>query len=538
MKTFFKAAVFSALCLGLCACGERETPADAGAKNSVLLMGNSADPATLDPSLTTGLSEYKILCALFEGLAGADPKTLEAIPAAAESWSFDGSKYIFKIRGGAKWSDGEPLKASDFVFAFRRTLNPALGAEYANLLFPIKNAKKILEGKERPENLGAKALGEKELEIELEYPCPHFLSLLCHNAFFPQPEHVLKKFGAECRRDGAWVRPQNIVSNGAFILKEWRINDLVRAEKNPNYWDVKNVRLNAAVFYPIANINTEDRAFRAGQLHLTDSVPAMRLGSIKKTMPQALQISDMLGVYYYTFNTSRPPLDDPRVRRALALAIDRRAIISNFLKGGQKPALTFVPPSAAKNYACPEKISENINEARRLLAEAGYENGKNFPKITITYNTSEQHRPIAEAIQGQWKKYLNIDVELYNMSWPAYLDARRRGDFYILRSSWIADYASPENFLSNFLSASPLNHSKWKSQKFDALMGAAKTSDTNLATENFENAEAELMRGMPVMPIYFYTRAFLKDPRLKGWLPNPLDYHNYKNVYFETEAEK
>ena len=161
MKTFFKAAVFSALCLGLCACGERETPADAGAKNSVLLMGNSADPATRDPSLTTGLSEYKILCALFEGLAGADPKTLEAIPAAAESWSFDGSKYIFKIRGGAKWSDGEPLKASDFVFAFRRTLNPALGAEYANLLFPIKNAKKILEGKERPENLGAKALGAR-----------------------------------------------------------------------------------------------------------------------------------------------------------------------------------------------------------------------------------------------------------------------------------------------------------------------------------------------------------------------------------------
>ena len=538
MKRIFPSAVFAFLCLALAACGSRETPADAGAKSGTLLMGNSADPATLDPSLATGLSECKILCALFEGLASADAETLEPIPAAAESWTFDGSAYTFKIRKGAKWSDGEKLKASDFVFAFRRTLNPAIGAEYANFLRPIKNAKSILEGKMPPEKLGAEAIGDDTLKIELEYPCPHFLNLLSHCAFFPQPEHVLRKFGAQNRREGSWVRPQNIVSNGAFVLKEWRINDKVRVEKNPNYWDAKNVHLNAVEFYPISNINTEDRAFRAGQLHLTDSVSAIRIPAIKKNMPQCLQTSDMLGVYYYCLNTSRPPLNDARVRKALAISISRRGIISNFLKGGQKPAMSFVPPSAAKGYRCGEQLEEDAALARKLLAEAGYPGGKNFPKITITYNTSEQHRPIAEAIQQQWKKALNIDVELYNLSWPAYLDARRQGDFYITRASWIADYASPENFLSIFRSSSPLNHAAWKNKEFDALLNAAKTNDASLAISNFEKAEETLMREVPVIPIYFYNRAFLKDPRLRGWGLNPLDYHNYKNVYFETEAEK
>ncbi|MBO7521116.1 MAG: peptide ABC transporter substrate-binding protein, partial [Opitutales bacterium] len=290
--------------------------------------------------------------------------------------------------------------------------------------------------------------------------------------------------------------------------------------------------------YPISNLNTEDRAFRAGQLHLTDSVSPLRIPAIKKNMPGCLQTSDMLGVYYYCLNSSRPPLNDARVRKALAISINRGEIISNFLKAGQKPALSFVPPSVANGYRCEERLEENPALARELLAQAGYPGGKNFPKITITYNTSEQHRPIAEAIQQQWRKNLNIGVELYNMSWPAYLDARRQGDFCIMRASWVADYASPENFLANFLSNSSLNHSKWKSEKFDALVNAAKTNDKTLAISNFEKAEAELMRQAAVIPIYFYNRAFLKDPRLRGWDLNPLDYHNYKNVSFEAEEEK
>lgn len=535
MKNFFKAAAIAFFCISSFGCAKRETPADAGAKNGTLLVGNSADPATLDPSLTTGLNEFKILCALFEGLVCADTKTLEILPAAAESWSFDGSSYTFKIRKSAKWSDGEKLKASDFVFAFKRILNPKVGAEYAHFLFPIKNAKSFFEGKTK--DLGAKAIDGDTLKIELERPCPHFLSLLYHNAFFPLPEHILKKFGAEDKREGSWVRPENMVSNGAFTLKKWSVNGKVRVEKNPLYWDAENVLLNAVEFYPISNINTEDRAFRAGQLHITDSVAASRMDAIKRDMAKNLKIGDMLGVYYYAINTARPPLNDPGVRKALAMSINRKAIISNFLKAEQKPATTFVPPNASKGYACPISIKEDIKEARKLLADAGYPDGKGFPEITITYNTSEQHRPIAEAIQAQWKEALNIKVELFNLSWPAYLAARRQGDFFITRASWVADYASPESFLEMFSSKSPLNHSGWKNKNFDNLTASAMTNDAKVSNEKFSLAEKLIIEEAPIIPIYFYSRVLLMDERVKNWHLNPLDYHNFKGVHFEEESE-
>lgn len=536
MTNFFKVAIVAFFCLSIFGCAKRETPTDACAKNGTLLIGNSADPATLDPSLTTGLNEFKILCSLFEGLVTADTKTLEIRPAAAKSWHFDGTSYTFKIREDAKWSDGEPLKASDFAFAFKRILNPKIGAEYANFLFPIKNAKSFFEGKTT--NLGASAIDDKTLKIELEEPCPHFLSLLYHNAFFPLPEHVLKKFGATDKREGTWVRPQNIVSNGAFTLKKWSVNDKVRVEKNPLYWDSKNIFLNAIEFYPISNINTEDRAFRASQLHITDSVAATRMSAIKRDMPNNLKIGDMLGVYYYALNTARPPLNDIRVRKALSLSINRNAIIANFLKAEQKPALTFVPPSVAKNYTCKFSLKEDVAKARKLLAEAGYPNGKNFPKITITYNTSEQHRPIAEAIQAQLKEALNIDVELFNLSWPAYLVARRQGDFFITRASWVADYASPKNFLEMFSSNSVLNHVAWKNKDFDNLLNLANTNDIDTSNKNFALAEKLLLQELPIIPIYFYNRVFLIDERVKNWHTNPLDYHNFKGVSFEMEGKK
>ena len=536
MKNFFKVALAAFFCISVFACAKRETPADAGVKNGTLLIGNSADPATLDPTLTTGLNEFKILCALFEGLVSADSKTLEIQPAAAESWSFDGSSYTFKIREDAKWSDGEKLKASDFVFAFKRILNPKIGAEYAHFLFPIKNAKSFFEGKTK--DLGTKAVGKDTLKIELESPCPHFLNLLYHNAFFPLPEHVLKKFGAEDRREGSWVRPENIVSNGPFTLKKWSVNGKVRAEKNPLYWDAENVLLNAVEFYPISNINTEDRAFRAGQLHITDSVAASRMDAIKRDMAKNLKTGDMLGVYYYALNTARPPLNDARVRKALAMSINRKSIISNFLKSNQKPAATFVPSGVSNNYTSPAPLKEDIKEARKLLAEAGYPDGKGFPEITITYNTSEQHRPIAEAIQAQWRDALNIKVELFNLSWPAYLAARRQGDFFITRASWVADYASPENFLEMFSSESPLNHTAWKNKNFDDLLNSAMTNDSKLSNEKFSLAEKLLLEELPIIPIYFYSRVFLMDSRVKNWHLNPLDYHNFKGAHFEGEESK
>lgn len=526
------------LCLAFFACSQRETPADSAAKQNILLVGNSADPSSLDPSLTTGLPEYKILCALFEGLVGADTKTLEIVPAAAESWIAKDKVYEFKIRDNAKWSDGENLKASDFVFAFKRILNPALGAEYANFLYPIKNAEKIHKGRLNAAELGASAVSEKILRIELEYPCANFLSLLYHSAYFPLPEHTIKKFNAENRRDGIWMRPKNTVSNGPFILTKWSINELVSVRKNPNFHDAKNIKLEGIDFLPISNMNTEDRAFRAGQLHITDSLAPTRIDAIKKNMPENLRISDWLNVYYYVFNTSRPPLDNAKVRMALSMAIDRELIVDTFLKTGQKPAYSFVPEAAMQGYKSKFKISKNIEEAKKLLAQAGYPDGKKFPKISIAYNSSELHKPIAEAIQAFWKKNLGIEVSLYNLSWPAYLDARRTHDFFIMRAGWVADYASPESFLSLFVSDNPLNHSLWKSEKFDAFLNAAKTNDANIARQNFENAEEILLKDSPLMPIYFYTRTYLIDGRVANWDNNALDFRDYKKVFFTTKDAK
>lgn len=535
MSKFILAVFFSALIFG---CFKPTAPAEIAAKNGTLILGNAADPSNLDPNLVTGLSEYKILTALFEGLTTANQYTLEVEPAAAESWTFKDGIYTFKIRKDAKWSDGETLKASDFVFSFSRSLNPAISAEYANFLYPIKNAEKIHKGELSSEHLGAKAIDEKTLQIELEKPCGHFLNLLYHNIFFPLPEHVLKEKNCDKKRDGSWMRENFAVSNGAFKLKKWRINDKVKVEKNPFYWDLKRVKLNAIEFVPISNINTEDRAFRASQLHGTESIAPSRIDSIKKDMPSSLRISDFLGVYYYVLNVSRPPLDDVRVRKALCLAISRQSIIDNFLRAGQKPALNFVPEKTQANYKPEFKIFEDVKLAQNLLAQAGYPNGKGFPKITISYNTSEQHRPIAEAVQAMLKTNLNIDVELYNLSWPAYLEARKLGDFYITRASWTADYASPESFLSIFKSDSALNHCRYKNLSFDKMLEDASVEDADKSAKTFAKAEAILLKDYPIIPIYFYSRVCLFKDYVKNWGANPLDYHNYKDVDFDLERIK
>lgn len=520
----------------LCAC-TRNTPASNGVESKTLLIGNSADPSSLDPSLISGLPEFKILCALFEGLLSADSKTLEPIPAAAKSWKKEGLRYTFNIRENAVWSDGQKLKASDFVFAFKRILNPALAAEYSNFLDSIKNAKAIREGKMPQDKLGAYALDDSTLVIELEYDCPHFLNLLSHTSFFPLPEHILKKFDAVASRNAIWMRPENAVSNGAFVLTEYKINEKIRVEKSKTYWDKENVKLNAIEFLPISNIYTEDRAFRAGQIHITDSIAPTRLDAIRKNSPQFLRIADFLGVYYYSFNTSRPPLDNPDVRQALSIAIPRESIIKNFLNGGQKPAYSFVPPSVSKTYSPNSEVPRDLKLAKKLLAQAGYPNGKNFPKIKITYNTSELHRPIAEAIQASWKEHLGIEVELYNLSWPAYNSARKSRDFDITRSSWIADYLSPETFLTLFLSNSYNNYYSFKSTSFDSLIEKAKTSSKEDAQNLFKKAEEELISKAVIAPIYFYTRVHLVDTRVKNWDENPLDYRNYKAIDLQESED-
>ena len=521
--------------LFLCACGQRETPAEKFAQEDCLVLGNGSDPATLDPSLATGTTEYKILNSLFEGLVTANTATLKIEPAVARTWeiSDDGLKYTFKIDPKSKWSDGKQVSAKDFEFAWKRILSPQLGAEYASMLFVIKNAKDYNTGILKDSNkVGVRAIDNFTLEVELEKPTPYFLSLLYHFAYFPLPQHILKKFNADTTRDAQWTKPQNMVSNGAFTLKKWSINDRIEVVKNQKYRAIDKIFLNKIIFLPIQNINTEDRAFRAEQLHITESIAPSRLDNIRNTALQTLRQDKWIGVYYYQINSSRPPLDNPKVRKALSMTINRQAIINSFLKAGQPPAFALIPEGCGA-YKTKEsaKITEDINLAKKLLSEAGYPNGKNFPTIRITYNTSEQHKPIAEAIQQMWKEHLGINAELFNLSWPAFLSARRTKDFDIARASWIGDYASPETFLEIFQSQSGLNHSGYANKLFDENFELARASKTDeMRFKHLADAEAQLLDDLPIIPIYFYSKVFRISPLVEGWHSNILDYRNYHNV--------
>lgn len=522
MRRFF-AVVFAAFfTLLFCGCSKKPFSSDAEicARQKILLVGNSADPASLDPSIATGLSESKIIAALFEGLVSPDERTLQIKPAQAESWTIspDGKTYVFKIRKTAYWSNGDKVKAGDFVYAWRRILNPKLGAEYAGMLYVIKNARDINKGKKEPSMLGAKALDDSTLLVELERPRNDFLNFLYHTSYMPLNQKNLEAFNAYASRRSKWTRPENMVVNGAFKLARYEINSQVQAEKNPTYWDAKNININGIRFLPITNMNTEDRAFFAGQLHLTDSVSAIRLEKENKKASGYMQKGDWYATYYYVFNTKRPPFDNALVRRAFSLAVNRTPIIDSCMKGGQSPAYSLVPDL---NVNC-KADAENIKLAKELLSKAGYPNGKGFPKIRLVYNTSQQHKPIAESLQECLRKNLGVCIELYNLSWPAYLDARSKGDFDMTRASWTADYLSPESFLSNFLSDSPLNNSGWKNSEFDRAV----------FEQRYKDAQKIMDDNAVVLPLFYYKRIFLKSPLLKGWSTNKLDYHNYKSAHF------
>lgn len=522
MRRFF-AVIFAAFfTLLFCGCSKKPFSSDAEicARQKILLVGNSADPASLDPSIATGLSESKIIAALFEGLVSPDESTLQIKPAQAESWTIspDGKTYVFKIRKTAYWSNGDKVKAGDFVYAWRRILNPKLGAEYAGMLYVIKNARDINKGKKEPSMLGAKALDDSTLLVELERPRNDFLNFLYHTSYMPLNQKNLEAFNAYASRRSKWTRPENMVVNGAFKLARYEINSQVQVEKNPTYWDAKNININGIRFLPITNMNTEDRAFFAGQLHLTDSVSAIRLEKENKKASGYMQKGDWYATYYYVFNTKRPPFDNPLVRRAFSLAVNRTPIIDSCMKGGQSPAYSLVPDLNVNDKA----RAENIELAKELLAKAGYPNGKGFPKIRLVYNTSQQHKPIAESLQECLRKNLGVFVELYNLSWPAYLDARSKGDFDMTRASWTADYLSPESFLSNFLSDSPLNNSGWKNSEFDRAV----------FEQRYKDAQKIMDDNAVVLPLFYYKRIFLKSPLLKGWSTNKLDYHNYKSAHF------
>ncbi len=521
------------------ACGGGEQEIDKAAKEGVLLVGNGTEPKALDPHIVTGVPESKIIQALLEGLIAYHPtEDLAPEPGVAESWAHNENytKWTFNLRNSAKWTNGDPVTAHDFVYSWQRILSPQLGSEYAEMLYILEGGEAFHKGETSDfSEVGVKALDATTLEVTLVGPTPFFLSMLKHYTFYPVNPKVVEEFGGMLDRQSAWSKLENYVGNGPFKLKNWVTNQIIEVEKNPSYWDAEKVTLNEIHFFPVENAKTEETMFRGGRLHLTSSVPANKIPLLKEQSSDQLRIDPYLGTYYYQLNVTRPPFNDPRVREALALAIDRQLIVEKVTQGGQQPATGYVPQGVV-DYAPLQAVSYDPERARQLLAEAGFPGGAGFPKKEILINTSEDHRRIGEAIQAMWKEHLGIDVGIYNQEWKVYLDTRSNLDYDIARAAWIADYVYPTTFLDMFTTGNGNNNTGWSSSQYDQLI-----RDSRLATSEedrirlLREAEGILMNELPIIPIYWYTRNFLKDPRLSGYAPKVLDHHPYKYIRFEAE---
>jgi len=521
--------------------GNRRERANSGVLNQELHAANGVEPEDIDPHLTTGVAEHHIQMALFEGLVSEDPVDLHPVPGVAERWdiSEDGMVYTFHLRD-AKWSNGDPITAEDFVLSYKRALTPRLANEYAAMLFHVVNAREYYSGEVGDfREVGFKAIDNKTLEIRLNNSVPFFLSLLNHHSWYPVHVPTIEKYGEFDDRRNTWTRPGRFVGNGAFVLEEWKINNVLVVRKNPQYWDADRVRLNRIFFYPIESYDTEERAFRAGQVHKTEKLPLAKIPRYMASdaeLPEeerVLMSTPYLGTYHYMFNTSLPGMDNPKVRKALNLAIDRASIVKNVTQGGEVAAFSFVPPNCA-GYNSKYKVEYNVEKARQLMAEAGYPNGEGFPEYSILYNTNEAHKTIAEAIQQMWKKNLGIDCKLENQEWKVYLNSKTEGDFEMVRFGWIGDYNDPNTFLELYTKESGNNNSNWWSDDYDRLLQeAGREGDQEKRYAIMQEAEKILLEELPIMPIYYYMTTYLLDPRVKGWHPTILDHHPYKYVYLE-----
>ncbi len=518
-------------------CKPSETRVEQGSDKQVLHITNGTEPEDIDPHIVTGVPEHHIITALTEGLVSEDPKTLEPIPGVAERWDYnkDLTVWTFHFRSNAVWTTGERVTASDFIKSFERILNAELGSKYSYMLYVMKNAEEYNTGKLKDfSKVGCKAIDDRTLEITLNSPTPYFLSLLNHYTWFPVHLATIAKHGPVYARGNNWTKPGNFVSNGPFQLKDWRLNDKLIAEKSPTYWDKDSVKLHEIHFYALTSADTQERYFRAGQMHNAYQIVADKIPTYRKNNPELLHIDPHLASYFYRINTKKKPTNDKRVRKALAMAIDRKSIVENVTQGGQLPANFFTPPNTA-GYTTTARIEENIAAAKKLLTEAGYPDGKDFPGVEILYNTDENHRSIAEAIQEMWSKNLGIKSTLVNQEWKVYLDSQRKLDYQVSRAGWTGDYVDPNTFLDMFTSWSQQNQTGWSDDKYDELIRkAGMTADRTKRNEFFDEAEKILMDEMPIMPIYIYTRVYLLDPSVKGWHSTILDHHPWKYVHLDT----
>lgn len=504
------------------------------AAGATLHRGNQSEPDTLDPSKATGSWESNILGDMFLGLTTEDAAS-NPIPGAAESWtvSEDGLVWTFRLRAGATWSDGVPVTADDFVFSFRRQMDPATASQYASMLYDIKGGEDVNAGKAPLETLGVRAVDANTLEITLTHPAPYLPQLLMHQITYPVPKHQVEKFGDD------WVKPENYVSNGAFKLVSWRPNDSVVTVKNEKFYDAANVKLDGVVFYPTDDAEAGLKRFRTAELDLNIGFPSSQIELLKRTLAAELKVSTIVNVRYIVMNTLKKPFDDPRVRKAISLAINREVITGQIIKAGEQPAYSIVPPGTA-GYSDGPRLSfeamtmpERLAEAKRLLEEAGY--GPSNP-ISFRYNyiSDNDSKRVAAALQGMWAA-IGMKVELVVMEKKVHYNTVRAQDYEVAEANWFADFNDAKNFL--FLaqpSAGDMNMSRYTNQAYEDLIRKSdQERDAAIRAGIMREAEALMLEEYPITPMYYGVSRNLVHTWVKGWEENLLNTHRSRWMSIE-----
>ncbi|MDO4720038.1 MAG: peptide ABC transporter substrate-binding protein [Peptostreptococcaceae bacterium] len=514
---------------------QTDTP-EAGAQELIFVLHN--EPDGIDPNVTSNSFASPFLTNCFEGLVTYNENS-ELVPGLAESWdiSEDGKTYTFRLRKDLKWSDGSPLTSKDFLYSIHRVLKPETAAQYLSMVTDyIENAQDVYDGKKTAEELGVQTPDDHTLVMKLKDPAPFFIDILSMNVFVP-----VQQAAVEAHPEKWTLSPETYITNGPFKITQMNMGESVVLEKNPNYYNADTVSLEKITFRYIKDQATALNAFQSGEIDGFREIPSADLAKLKAESDDLYTIAQY-ATTYYLINTAKPPYDDTRVRKAINLAIDRRALIDNVLQGSGEPAYALVSPGYSAEGTKYEEgrgdygitASANPEEAKKLMAEAGYPDGKGFPTIQLSYYTHPQVKQVVEAMAQMLKTNLGVEVEISTEEWKVYYDNVQAGKYEIAAMGWGADYLHPMTFLPLFVGDDPLNNSAYANPAYDEAVAAAKIeTDAKKAIELMRKAEDIMMQDYPFLPLYHRSTSLMMKPYVKGWYMTPTASLYLRNVKIE-----